>query len=59
MNAVRSIVVSAVTYALACLAGDDMPANAGLLRWFGRLVAVLLGGGFCLVSLALAWGAQP
>jgi succinate dehydrogenase / fumarate reductase cytochrome b subunit len=33
-------------------------ANAGLLRWFGRLVAVLLGGGFCLVSLALAWGAQ-
>ena len=32
MNAVRSIVVSAVTYALACLAGDDMPANAGLLR---------------------------
>ncbi|MCX5954810.1 MAG: succinate dehydrogenase [Cyanobacteria bacterium] len=34
-------------------------ANAGLLRWFGRLVAVLLGGGFCLLSLALAWGAQP
>ena len=33
--------------------------NAGLLRWLGRLVAVLLGGGFCLVSLALAWGAQP
>lgn len=32
MNAVRSIVASAVTYALACLAGDDMPANAGLLR---------------------------
>ena len=34
-------------------------ANAGLLRWLGRLVAVLVGGGFCLVSLALAWGAQP
>jgi succinate dehydrogenase / fumarate reductase cytochrome b subunit len=34
-------------------------ANAGLLRWLGRLVAVLLGGGFCLVSLVLAWGAQP
>jgi succinate dehydrogenase / fumarate reductase cytochrome b subunit len=39
---------------LGLLDGD----NAGLLRWFGRLVAVLLGGGFCLVSLALAWGAQ-
>jgi len=34
-------------------------ANVGLLRWLGRLVAVLVGGGFCLVSLALAWGAQP
>jgi succinate dehydrogenase / fumarate reductase cytochrome b subunit len=34
-------------------------ANGGLLRWFGRLVAVLVGGGFCLVSLALAWGAKP
>jgi succinate dehydrogenase / fumarate reductase, cytochrome b subunit len=34
-------------------------ANAGLLRWLGRLVAVLVGGGFCLVSLALAWGVQP
>ncbi len=33
-------------------------ANAVLLRWLGRLVAVLLGGGFCLVSLALAWEAQ-
>ena len=33
-------------------------ANAGLLRWSGRLVAVLVGGGFCLVSLALAWGSQ-
>lgn len=33
-------------------------ANASLLRWLGRLVAVLVGGGFCLVSLALAWGAQ-
>ncbi len=32
MNAVRSIVVSAVVYTLACLAGDDLPANAGLLR---------------------------
>jgi succinate dehydrogenase / fumarate reductase cytochrome b subunit len=40
---------------LGLLAG----ANAGLLRWLGRLVAVLLGGGFCLVSLVLAWGAQP
>ncbi len=33
--------------------------NAGSLRWFGRLVAVLLGGGFSVVSLALAWGATP
>jgi succinate dehydrogenase / fumarate reductase cytochrome b subunit len=40
---------------LGLLDGD----NAGLLRWLGRLVAVLLGGGFCLVSLVLAWGAQP
>jgi N-methylhydantoinase B len=32
MNAVRAIVVSAVFYVLECLAGDDMPANAGLLR---------------------------
>ena len=32
MNAVRAIVVSAVFYVLKCLAGDEMPANAGLLR---------------------------
>jgi 5-oxoprolinase (ATP-hydrolysing) len=32
MNAVRAIVVSAVFYVLECLAGGDLPANAGLLR---------------------------
>ena len=32
MNAVRAIVVSAVFYVLKCLAGDEIPANAGLLR---------------------------
>jgi 5-oxoprolinase (ATP-hydrolysing) len=32
MNAVRAIAVSAVFYVLKCLAGDEIPANAGLLR---------------------------
>lgn len=32
MNAVRAIAVSAVFYAFRCLAGDDIPANAGLMR---------------------------
>ncbi|MEZ4468568.1 MAG: hydantoinase B/oxoprolinase family protein, partial [bacterium] len=32
LNAVRAITLSAVFYALRCLAGDDLPANDGLLR---------------------------
>jgi N-methylhydantoinase B/oxoprolinase/acetone carboxylase alpha subunit len=32
MNAVRAIVVSAVFYVLKCLAGDELPANDGMLR---------------------------
>ena len=32
LNAVRAIAVSAVFYALRCLAGDALPANAGLMR---------------------------
>ncbi|MCB9549742.1 MAG: hydantoinase B/oxoprolinase family protein [Myxococcales bacterium] len=32
VNAVRAITLSAVFYALRCLAGDDLPANDGLLR---------------------------
>ena len=32
LNAVRAITVSAVFYCFRCLAGDEMPANAGLLR---------------------------
>jgi len=32
VNAVRAITVSAVTYAMRCLAGASMPANAGAMR---------------------------
>ena len=32
LNAVRSIVLSAVFYRFRCLAGDDIPANEGLMR---------------------------
>jgi N-methylhydantoinase B len=32
MNAVRAIVESAVLYVLVCLAGEEVPANAGALR---------------------------
>lgn len=32
MNAVRAIALSAVFYCFRCLAGDAMPANAGLMR---------------------------
>ena len=32
MNAVRAIAVSAVFYGFRCLAGDALPANAGLMR---------------------------
>ncbi len=32
MNAVRAIAVSTVFYAFRCLAGDTLPANAGLMR---------------------------
>ncbi|MDP7040229.1 MAG: hydantoinase B/oxoprolinase family protein [Myxococcota bacterium] len=32
LNAVRAIVVSALTYAFCCLGGEELPANAGLMR---------------------------
>ncbi len=32
VNAVRAITVSAVTYALRCVLGDDIPANSGAMR---------------------------
>jgi N-methylhydantoinase B len=32
LNAVRAITISAVFYVFRCLAGDDVPANAGMMR---------------------------
>ena len=33
------------------------PGNAGWIRWAGRLLAALVGGGFALVAVLVAWGA--
>ena len=32
LNAVRAIVVSAVSYVFCCIGGEELPANAGLMR---------------------------